>query len=103
LITIESVDIIAYIMAKKERKTRQERIEEMDEALLDVDGAARVLGITRSAVYRLAKEGKILGEKYGKEWRFRRQVLVNSVGAKKNGESEADIVERAIRKARTPK
>ena len=50
--------------------TRAERIAAMDEEILDVVGAARVLGVSTRTVYTLARQGEIPAMRIGREWRF---------------------------------
>ena len=42
----------------------------MDEEILDVVGAARVLGVSTRTVYALARQGEIPAMRIGREWRF---------------------------------
>ncbi len=39
--------------------------------VVDAETAARMLGVSRWLVVRLARVGKLPGKKVGKEWRFR--------------------------------
>ena len=52
------------------KPTRAERIAAMDEEILDVVGAARVLGVSTRTVYALARKGEIPAMRIGREWRF---------------------------------
>jgi excisionase family DNA binding protein len=51
----------------------------MDEEILDVAGAARVLGVSTRTVYTLARKGEIPAMRLGREWRFARKNLVEWV------------------------
>ncbi len=68
------------------KPTREERIAEMDEEVLDVKGAAKALGVSNRTIYNLARNGDIPAMRVGREWRFARQNLIKWVA---NG-SEAD-------------
>ena len=52
------------------KPTRADRIAAMDEEILDVEGAARVLGVSTRTVYSLARKGEIPAMRIGREWRF---------------------------------
>ncbi len=86
-------------MDKTRNWTRRQRIFTMDKEILDVAGAARVLGVSTGVVYSMAQAGKIPGTKVGREWRFSRQNLINWVA---NG-SEADQLTTALRNGRVTK
>ena len=44
--------------------------------VLDVEGAARMLGISVNLVRELAARGELPGRKVGRAWRFSRQALL---------------------------
>ena len=46
-----------------------------DREIVNADGAAEALGVSRRLVLRLAREGKLPGKKVGREWRFVRSDL----------------------------
>jgi excisionase family DNA binding protein len=48
----------------------------MDKAILDVEGAAALLGVSKATVYALAQKRAIPATKVGREWRFGRQPLI---------------------------
>jgi excisionase family DNA binding protein len=75
--------------------SRAERIAAMDE-ILDVQGAARVLGVSARTVYNLARQGEIPAMRIGREWRFARKNLVEWVA----NASQADQVAAALRNGR---
>ena len=54
--------------------------QHMHPEVLDADQAAEVLGISRTLLLRLAREGKLPGKKLGKEWRFRLSALLRWLG-----------------------
>jgi excisionase family DNA binding protein len=62
-----------------ERSSREQRIAEMDEEILDVTRAARALGVSSKTVYSMARQGKIPATRVGREWRFSRKMLIDWV------------------------
>lgn len=83
--------------AKPSRKvrTKQERIAFMDKEILDVEGAALILGVSSTTIYNLARKGEIPATRVGREWRFSRSNLVQWVV---NG-SQADQLTAALRRS----
>jgi excisionase family DNA binding protein len=75
------------------KPTRAERIAAMDEEILDVTGAARVLGVSTRIVYALARKGNIPAMRIGREWRFALKNLREWVA----NASKADQVAAALR------
>ncbi len=72
-------------MAKKTRppqKPRHVRIELMDPEILDVAGAAELLGVSTRTIYNMVKCGELPAKKVGKEWRFSRRTLINWISGK---------------------
>jgi excisionase family DNA binding protein len=63
-----------------EQSSREQRIAEMDEEILDVTRAAKVLGVSSRTVYALARQGKIPATRVGREWRFTRKNIIEWVG-----------------------
>ena len=59
--------------------SREQRLALMDEAILDVAGAARVLGVSTKTIYALARKGEIPATRVGREWRFARKSLIDWV------------------------
>ena len=72
---------------------RAERIAAMDEEILDIDGAARVLGVSTRTVYNLARKGDIPAIRIGREWRFALKNLREWVA----NASKADQLTAALR------
>jgi excisionase family DNA binding protein len=68
----------------------------MDEEILDVAGAARVLGVSTRTVYNLARKGEIPAMRIGREWRFARKNLVEWV----INSSQADQLAAVLRNGR---
>ncbi len=56
----------------------------MAKEILDVAGAAELLGVSPATVYKLARTGKLPATKVGREWRFARARLIDWVGAGSN-------------------
>ena len=56
--------------------SRRSRIDKMDQEILTVEGAAEVLGVSKTTIYQLVQAGAIPGRKVGKEWRFTRKRLI---------------------------
>ncbi len=81
------------------KPTREERVELIDSEILDIEGAARMLGVSTRTIYNLARKGEIPAMKVGREWRFARRNIVNWVA---NG-TEADQLAAARRKSRVSK
>jgi len=78
-------------MSKKPHKkvrSREERLRNMDKDILDVEGTAALLGVSKSTVYKMAATNEIPGVKVGKEWRFARRNLINWVAQSTNGEPD---------------
>src|SRR5437016_4381435 len=84
---------------KGAKTTRQKRIAAMDKEILDVEGAATLLGVSTTTIYHLARQGTIPATRVGREWRFSRQNLIQWVA---NG-STADQLTAALQKGRVVK
>ena len=80
----------------KPKPSREERTAGMDEEILDVEGAARALGVSSRTIYDLARKGKIPAMRVGREWRFARKNLREWVA----NSSQADQVAAALRNGR---
>jgi excisionase family DNA binding protein len=78
------------------KPSRAERIEQMDEEILDVAGAARALGVSARTIYTLARKGDIPAMRVGREWRFARKNLIDWV----TNSSQADQLAAALRNGR---
>ena len=84
---------------KRTKTTRQERIAAMDKEILDVQGAATLLGVSTTTIYHLARQHTIPATRVGREWRFARQNLIQWVA---NG-STADQLTAVLQKGRVVK
>ena len=71
----------------------------MAKEIVDVEGAAELLGVSTWTVYQLARKGKMPGTRVGKEWRFVRASLIQWVA---NG-AQADQLQKLLSKARPAK
>lgn len=80
----------------KPKLSRQERTAGMDEEILDVEGAARALGVSTRTIYSLARKGEIPAMRVGREWRFARRNLVDWVA----NSSKADQLTAVLRNGR---
>ena len=78
---------------KRIRTSRWQRVARMDKEILDVEGAAGVLGVSKTTIYKLAREDTIPATRVGREWRFSRTNLVKWI---ENG-AEADQLSKALR------
>jgi excisionase family DNA binding protein len=78
------------------KMARWQRIAAMDKEILDVEGAAALLGVSSRTIYTLARKGEIPATRVGREWRFARQNLIAWVA---NG-SQADQLAAALRNGR---
>jgi excisionase family DNA binding protein len=67
------------VQAPRKVRTKAERIALMDQEMLDVEGAATVLGGSATTVYHLARKGEIPATRVGRAWRFSRSNLVQWV------------------------
>ncbi len=81
------------------KPSREERIAKMDDDIVDVEGAARVLGVSAATIYKLARKGDIPAMRIGREWRFARKNLIEWV----TNSSQADQVTIALRNGRIAK
>jgi excisionase family DNA binding protein len=71
----------------------------MDAEILDVEGAATLLGVSTRTIYQLARKGDIPATRVGREWRFARRNLINWIA---NG-SRADQIAVALCNGRIAK
>lgn len=94
-------------MTKKKPKThrsREQRLQMMDREILDVDGAAALLGVSKSTIYKMVTAGDLPGVKVGKEWRFARRNLISWVAQSPTNEVDdlASLLKNANIRARKP-
>lgn len=43
--------------------------------IMGIEGLAKYLDVSKSTLYKLAKERKLPGQKVGKHWRFRQETI----------------------------
>jgi excisionase family DNA binding protein len=84
---------------KRLKTARWQRIAMMDKEILDVEGAATLLGVSTTTIYNLARKGDIPATRVGREWRFARANLIAWVA---NG-SAADQLSVALSRGRVAK
>ena len=85
--------------SKKPKTARWQRIAIMDKEIVDVEGAATLLGVSTTTIYNLARKGEIPATRVGREWRFARQNLIQWVA---NG-AAADQLSVALSRGRVAK
>ncbi len=78
------------------KPTREQRIAQMDDEILDVEGAARALGVSTRTIYNLARNGEMPAMRVGREWRFARKNIIDWVA---NG-SQADQLTSVLKNNR---
>jgi excisionase family DNA binding protein len=84
---------------KKPKTAHWQRIAMMDKEIVDVEGAATLLGVSTTTIYNLARKGDIPATRVGREWRFARANLIACVA---NG-SAADQLSVALSRGRVAK
>jgi excisionase family DNA binding protein len=83
----------------RKTRTRAERVSFMDKEILDVEGAAQLLGVSSTTVYNLARKGELPATRVGREWRFSRSNLIQWVA---NG-TTADALTAVLAKSKVGK
>ncbi len=56
---------------------------ENQDNVLTIDELAAYLKISKSTLYKLAQKGEVPGQKVGKHWRFRRDIIDQWLAASK--------------------
>ncbi len=88
-------------MTANTRKTTPQPMP--DREILNIDGAAALLGVSVKTFSKVLRQGDVPGRKVGREWKFSRQALIDWIGqAKSRNFMEADgtmgpAAERPIR------
>ena len=54
--------------------------------VMTIEQLCSYLQLSRSTLYKLAQEGKVPGQKVGKHWRFRKQVIDEWLRGREGGE-----------------
>jgi excisionase family DNA binding protein len=75
-----------------EQTSREQRLADMDEEILDVNRAAKILGVSSRTVYNMARQGKIPAMRVGREWRFARKTLIDWVSKSSENEQLAVVL-----------
>ncbi len=71
----------------------------VNEVILDVEGAASLLGVSKHTIYRLIARDKLPATKVGRGWRFHRPTLIQWVATGSN----ADQLQRILKNTTTRK
>ncbi len=50
------------------------------DAVMTIDDLAKYLKLSLSTLYKLCAEGKVPGQKVGRHWRFRKEVIDHWLG-----------------------
>lgn len=50
-------------------------MKKTSDSVMTIDELAAYLKIPKSTLYKLAQEGKVAGQKVGRHWRFRRDII----------------------------
>jgi excisionase family DNA binding protein len=67
----------------------------MDSEVLDVEGAAALLGVGSWTIREQARAGRLPGRKVGTEWRFSRRILAARAAGSSPEEAE-QMIDAAI-------
>lgn len=51
--------------------------KQMPDAVMTIDDLAKYLKVSTSTLYKLCADGKVPGQKVGRHWRFRKEVIDN--------------------------
>ena len=65
-------------MAPNTRKTTPQPMP--DREILNIDGAAALLGVSVKTFSKVLRQGDVPGRKVGREWKFSRQALIDWIG-----------------------
>jgi len=55
-----------------------------DREILNIDGAAALLGVSVKTFSKVLRQGDVPGRKVGREWKFSRQALIDWIGQSKS-------------------
>ena len=65
-------------------------VSEKSKKVMGIGGLSEYLDVPKSTIYKLAQEGKLPGQKVGKQWRFRQETInkwLDGGGQLDNGKS----------------
>ena len=79
---------------KKPKTARWQRIAMMDKEIVDVEGAATLLGVSTTTIYNLARKGEIPATRVGREWRFARANLIQWVAWQRRRSTQRGVKPR---------
>jgi excisionase family DNA binding protein len=65
-------------MSPNTRKTTPQPMS--DREILNIDGAAALLGVSVKTFSKVLRQGDVPGRKVGREWKFSRQALIDWIG-----------------------
>lgn len=75
-----------------------------DQEILNIDGAAALLGVSVKTFSKVLREGDVPGRKVGREWKFSRQALIDWIGNARSSNfldtAESNDSDRAAKPAR---
>ena len=54
--------------------------KQIQDAVMTIVDLAKYLKLSRSTLYKLCGEGKVPGQKVGRHWRFRKDIIDNWLG-----------------------
>ena len=69
-------------MPPQNRRTTPEPMP--DREILNIDGAAALLGVSIKTFSKVLREGEVPGRKVGREWKFSRTALIEWVGSSRS-------------------
>lgn len=69
-------------MTPNTRKTTPQPMP--DREILNIDGAAALLGVSVKTFSKVLRQGDVPGRKVGREWKFSRQALIDWIGQSKS-------------------
>jgi len=69
-------------MAGNSRKTTPQPMP--DQEILNIDGAAALLGVSVKTFSKVLRDGDVPGRKVGREWKFSRQALIDWIGSSRS-------------------
>jgi excisionase family DNA binding protein len=83
---------------EQHKPVQHQRRAAMGKGILDVAGAARLLGVSPGTIYKLARAGDIPGRRVGREWRFSHAMLTKWI--EESPAPNADQLAALLRSAR---